>query len=80
MLSKEIRFGTIIFNMLVNRILKHRKKNIGLSNYLSNLEKYSTKDITNPLYILRQAIRGVTPDIEVKVRHVANRLIKFPLK
>nr|BCN41384.1 ribosomal protein S7 [Stauntonia hexaphylla] len=34
-----------LVNMLVNRILKHgKKKIIGLSNYLSNLEKDSTKD------------------------------------
>ncbi|RYQ92313.1 hypothetical protein Ahy_B09g098515 isoform C [Arachis hypogaea] len=30
--------------MLVNRILKHGKKIIGLSNYLSSYEKDSTKD------------------------------------
>ncbi|KAL5862363.1 hypothetical protein ACOSQ4_003659 [Xanthoceras sorbifolium] len=33
-----------LVNMLVNRILKHGKKIIGLSNYLSSLEKDSTKD------------------------------------
>nr|VDD65988.1 unnamed protein product [Brassica oleracea] len=32
-----------LVNMLVNRILKHGKI-IGLSNYLSSLEKDSTKD------------------------------------
>ncbi|KAK8949156.1 hypothetical protein KSP39_PZI006054 [Platanthera zijinensis] len=30
--------------MLVNRILKHGEKIIGLSNYLSSREKDSTKD------------------------------------
>ncbi|CAL5368741.1 unnamed protein product [Camellia sinensis] len=33
-----------LVNMLVNRILKHGKKIIGLSNYLSSHEKDSTKD------------------------------------
>ncbi|RZC65734.1 hypothetical protein C5167_009430 [Papaver somniferum] len=33
-----------LVNMLVNRILKHGKKIIGLSNYLSSPEKDSTKD------------------------------------
>lgn len=33
-----------VVNMLVNRIMKHGKKIIGLSNYLLSYEKYSTKD------------------------------------
>ena len=33
-----------LVNMLVNYILKHRKKIIGLSNYLLSYEKDSTKD------------------------------------
>ena len=45
-----------LVNMLVNHILKHGKKIIGLSNYLSNFEKNSTIDkikftITNKVMI-----------------------------
>ena len=65
--------------MLVNRILKHGKKIIGLSNYLSSLVKDSTKDKKkNPLFVLRQAIRGVTPDKVVKARHVGGSTHQVP--
>ncbi|QHO53329.1 hypothetical protein HN51_022169 [Arachis hypogaea] len=34
------------------------------------MKKIQQKTETNPLSVLRQAIRGVTPDIAVKARHV----------
>ncbi|TYJ23933.1 hypothetical protein E1A91_A08G226600v1 [Gossypium mustelinum] len=46
--EKIVKFDLIyrnqLVNMLVNRILKHGKETIGLSNYLSSLKKDSTKD------------------------------------
>lgn len=60
-------------NMVVNHVLKHKRKIIGLSNYLSSLEKDSTKDKKKKkIYYLfiHQAICGVTPNITGKARHV----------
>ncbi|KAL5560736.1 hypothetical protein UlMin_036947 [Ulmus minor] len=54
-----------LVNMLVNRILKHGKKSL--------TEK-------NPLSVLRQAIRGVTPDIAVKARRVGGSTHQIPIE
>ncbi|KAL5060576.1 hypothetical protein RYX36_032180 [Vicia faba] len=40
----------------------------------------STKDKTNPLYVLRQAIRGVTPNIGVKARRVSESTHQVPIE
>ncbi|CAH9120520.1 unnamed protein product [Cuscuta europaea] len=65
--------------MLVNRILKKRKKIIGLSNYLSS-QKIQQKTKKNPLSVLRQAIGRVTPDITVKARRVGGSTHQVPVE
>nr|VDD26845.1 unnamed protein product [Brassica rapa] len=54
--------------MLVNRILKHKKKSLAYQIIYRALrkKKIQQKTETNPLSVLRQAIRGVTPDIAKK--------------
>nr|YP_010579897.1 ribosomal protein S7 [Hypericum monogynum]QVL23011.1 ribosomal protein S7 [Hypericum monogynum]UZS76689.1 ribosomal protein S7 [Hypericum monogynum] len=57
--------------MLVNRILKHGKKELAYPILYRAMKKIQQKTDTNPLSILRQAIRGVTPDIAFKARCVS---------
>ncbi|KAB2041844.1 hypothetical protein ES319_D02G175700v1 [Gossypium barbadense] len=57
-----------LVNMLVNRILKQGKKSLAYQIIYQAFKKIQQKTETNPLSILRQAIREVTPDIAVKAR------------
>uniref|UniRef100_A0A8S0XM62 RpsG protein n=1 Tax=Spirodela intermedia TaxID=51605 RepID=A0A8S0XM62_SPIIN len=43
-------------------------------------EKIQQKTETNPLSVLRQAIRGVTPDIAVKSRRVGGSTHQVPIE
>ncbi|ESW34120.1 hypothetical protein PHAVU_001G126100, partial [Phaseolus vulgaris] len=45
-----------------NRILKHGKKSLAYQILYRAMKNIQQKTETNPLSILRQAIRGVTPD------------------
>ncbi len=56
--------------MLVNHILKHGKKLLAYQIIYRVMKKIQQKIETNPLSVLRQAIRGVTPHIAVKVKRV----------
>ena len=49
-----------LVNMLVNRILKHGKKSLAYQILYRAVKKIQQKTETNPLSVLRQAIRGVT--------------------
>lgn len=66
-----------LVNMLVNRILKHGKKSLA---YQRAMKKIQQKTETNPLSVLRQAIRGVTPDIAVKARRVGGSTHQVPIE
>ncbi|RWR98151.1 NADPH-quinone oxidoreductase subunit 2 [Cinnamomum micranthum f. kanehirae] len=68
-----------LVNMLVNRILKHGKKSLAYKILYQAVKKIQQKTETNPLSLLRQAIRGVTPDIAVKARRVGGSTHQVPI-
>jgi small subunit ribosomal protein S7 len=69
-----------LVNMLVNRILKHGKKSLAYQILYRPLKKIQQNTETNPLSVLRQAIRGVTPDIAVKARRVGGSTHQVPIE
>ncbi|PIA29003.1 hypothetical protein AQUCO_06400054v1 [Aquilegia coerulea] len=69
-----------LVNMLVNRILKHGKKSLAYQILYRALKKIQQEIETNPLLVLRQAIRRVTPDIAVKTRRVSGSTHQVPVE
>nr|YP_010850256.1 ribosomal protein S7 [Lobelia zeylanica]YP_010850276.1 ribosomal protein S7 [Lobelia zeylanica]WGH11716.1 ribosomal protein S7 [Lobelia zeylanica]WGH11717.1 ribosomal protein S7 [Lobelia zeylanica] len=61
-----------LVNMLINRILKHGKKSLAYKILYRAVKKIHQKRKTNPLLVLRQAIRRVTPRIAVKTKRTAS--------
>nr|YP_009002331.1 ribosomal protein S7 [Orobanche gracilis]CDL78887.1 ribosomal protein S7 [Orobanche gracilis] len=68
-----------LVNMLVNRILKHGKKSLAYQIIYRAMKKIKKKK-KNPLSVLRQAIRRVTPDIAVKARRVSGSTHQVPIE
>ena len=69
-----------LVNMLVNRILKHGKKSLAYQIFYRAAKKIQQKTEKNPLSVLRQAIRRVTPDIAVKARRVSGSTHQVPIE
>ncbi|CAN6459316.1 unnamed protein product [Victoria cruziana] len=69
-----------LVNMLVNRILKHKKKSLAYQIIYRAVKKIQKKIETNPLSVLHQAIRGLTPNIVVKARHVGGSTHQVPIE
>nr|ATU07253.1 ribosomal protein S7 [Monotropastrum sciaphilum] len=69
-----------LVNMLVNRIMKHGKKSLAYKILYQAMKQIQQKTETNPLSVLRQAIRGVTPDIAVKARRVGGSTRQVPVE
>ena len=69
-----------LINMLVNRILKNGKKSLSyriLYGAISNIKRRTRK---NPLFVLRQAIGKVTPNVTVKARRIGGSTYQIPLE
>nr|YP_009522741.1 ribosomal protein S7 [Vicia sepium]AXQ37175.1 ribosomal protein S7 [Vicia sepium] len=69
-----------VVNMLVNRIMKHGKKSLAYLIIYRALKRIYQKTGTNPLYVLRQAIREVTPTLAVKARRVSGSTHQVPIE
>nr|YP_010953952.1 ribosomal protein S7 [Cladopus fukienensis]YP_010953965.1 ribosomal protein S7 [Cladopus fukienensis]WMV01347.1 ribosomal protein S7 [Cladopus fukienensis]WMV01360.1 ribosomal protein S7 [Cladopus fukienensis] len=69
-----------LVNMLVNPILKHGKRSLAYQILYRAMKKIQQKTEKNPLSVLRQAIRGVTPDISVKARRVDGSTHQVPIE
>nr|YP_009661226.1 ribosomal protein S7 [Amphilophium chocoense]YP_009661241.1 ribosomal protein S7 [Amphilophium chocoense]YP_009661313.1 ribosomal protein S7 [Amphilophium cuneifolium]YP_009661328.1 ribosomal protein S7 [Amphilophium cuneifolium]AYH51622.1 ribosomal protein S7 [Amphilophium arenarium]AYH51644.1 ribosomal protein S7 [Amphilophium magnoliifolium]AYH51649.1 ribosomal protein S7 [Amphilophium parkeri]AYH51629.1 ribosomal protein S7 [Amphilophium chocoense]AYH51632.1 ribosomal protein S7 [Amp len=69
-----------LVNMLVNRILKHGKKSLAYKILYRAMKKIQQKTETNPLSVLRQAIRRITPKIAVKARRVSGSTHQVPIE
>ncbi|MCD9640585.1 40S ribosomal protein [Datura stramonium] len=66
--------------MLVNRIHETRKKSLAYQIIYRAVKKIQQKTETNPLSVLRQAVRGVSPDITVKARRVGGSTNQVPIE
>nr|ADZ93751.1 ribosomal protein S7 [Anarthria scabra] len=69
-----------LVNMLVNRIMKHGKKSLAYQILYRAVQKIHQKTKTNPLLVLRQAIRRITPRIGVKARRKSGLTRQIPIE
>jgi len=69
-----------LVNMLVNRIMKHGKKSLAYLIIYRAMKRIQQKTKTNPLSVLREAIRRVTPNLAVKARRVSGSTHQVPIE
>nr|UZC37012.1 ribosomal protein S7 [Pteridophyllum racemosum] len=69
-----------LVNMVLNRILKHGKKSLAYKIIYRALKKIQQEKKTNPLSVLRKAIRRVTPNIAVKARRKGGLTRQVPIE
>jgi small subunit ribosomal protein S7 len=69
-----------LVNMMVNRILKHGKKSLAYRILYKAMKNIKQKTKKNPLSVLRQAIRKVTPNVTVKARRVGGSTYQVPIE
>nr|YP_009758336.1 ribosomal protein S7 [Vavilovia formosa]QIN90143.1 ribosomal protein S7 [Vavilovia formosa] len=73
-------FRNRVVTMLVNRIMKHGKKSLAYRITYGALKRIQEKTKKNPLSVLREAIRRVTPKLAVKARRVSGSTRKVPIE
>nr|YP_010411647.1 ribosomal protein S7 [Tephrocactus geometricus]URP30740.1 ribosomal protein S7 [Tephrocactus geometricus] len=69
-----------LVNMLVNRILKRGKKSLAYQIFYRALKEIQQKTKKNPIFVLRRAIRRVTPYVAVKARRVKRSTRQIPVE
>nr|YP_009942250.1 ribosomal protein S7 [Haplocladium microphyllum]QOC71418.1 ribosomal protein S7 [Haplocladium microphyllum] len=69
-----------LVNMMVNRIIKHGKKSLAYRILYKAMKNIKKKTKKNPLSVLRQAIRRVTPNVTVKARRLGGSTYQVPIE
>nr|YP_009270361.1 ribosomal protein S7 [Erodium rupestre]AHF21119.1 ribosomal protein S7 [Erodium rupestre] len=78
--KKDPIYRNLLVNMLVNRILKHGKKALAYQILYRAMKRIQQKQKRNPLPVLHQAIRRITPDIAVKTRRKKGASHQVPIE
>nr|YP_009421201.1 ribosomal protein S7 [Athyrium anisopterum]YP_009421221.1 ribosomal protein S7 [Athyrium anisopterum]YP_009425152.1 ribosomal protein S7 [Athyrium sheareri]YP_009425172.1 ribosomal protein S7 [Athyrium sheareri]YP_009425415.1 ribosomal protein S7 [Athyrium sinense]YP_009425435.1 ribosomal protein S7 [Athyrium sinense]YP_009427695.1 ribosomal protein S7 [Woodsia polystichoides]YP_009427715.1 ribosomal protein S7 [Woodsia polystichoides]YP_009911106.1 ribosomal protein S7 [Athyrium brevifr len=69
-----------LVNMLVDRILKNGKKSLAYQIFYQAMKRIRQKTNRNPLSVLRQAVRGVTPDVVTETKRVGGSTYRVPVE
>lgn len=69
-----------LVNMMVNRIIKHGKKSLAYRILYKAMKNIKQKTKKNPLSVLRQAIRRVTPNVTVKSIRLGGSTYQVPIE
>nr|QJH88346.1 ribosomal protein S7 [Pterocladia lucida] len=73
-------YNSKLISMLTVRILKHGKKSLAQAIIYEALEIIKNKTSDEPLEVLEQAIRNITPLVEVKARRVGGSTYQVPIE
>nr|UTJ90089.1 ribosomal protein S7 [Actinostachys digitata]UTJ90090.1 ribosomal protein S7 [Actinostachys digitata] len=69
-----------LVNMLVDRTMRDGKKYLAYRILYRAIRRIRQKTNKNPLSILRQAIRGVTPDVATESKRVGGSTYRIPVE
>nr|YP_010881388.1 ribosomal protein S7 [Moerckia flotoviana]WIA67341.1 ribosomal protein S7 [Moerckia flotoviana] len=67
-----------LVNMLVNRISRNGKKSLAYRILYGAIEDIKRRTKKNPLFVLRQAVGRVTPNVTVKARRIGGSTYQVP--
>lgn len=73
-------YNSHLVQLFINNLLKDGKKSVSSKIFYESLTNIEEKTNKDPLEILDQAIRKVTPLIEVKSRRVGGSTYQLPLE
>jgi len=76
----DVKYNNVIVARLINRIMTRGKKSIAekiVYGALAAIEKQESKE---PVTLLEQAVRNVTPQLEVKSRRIGGATYQVPVE
>nr|YP_009548534.1 ribosomal protein S7 [Tryonia myriophylla]YP_009548554.1 ribosomal protein S7 [Tryonia myriophylla]AYW15355.1 ribosomal protein S7 [Tryonia myriophylla]AYW15375.1 ribosomal protein S7 [Tryonia myriophylla] len=69
-----------LVNMLVDRIMRNGKKSLAYQIFYQAMKRIRQKTNRNPLSVLRQAVRGITPDVITETKRVGGSTYRVPVE
>ncbi len=76
----DVRYNNVIVQLLINRIMKRGKKSTATSSMYDALEIVQQRTGRDPIEVLDQAIKNVSPMMEVRPRRVGGATYQVPME
>jgi small subunit ribosomal protein S7 len=79
-IKPDIRYNSLTVQEFINRMMRGGKKSVAQRVMYDTFDVIEQRAKRNPLDVFDQAIRNVTPTIEVKPRRVGGATIQVPVE
>ena len=79
-LPRDPVYGSVLVTQLVNKVMLHGKKSSAERTVYKALDIVKERSGRNPLEVLEQAIKTVTPVLEVRSRRVGGANYQIPIE
>ncbi len=76
----DVRYNNVLVQLLINRIMKRGKKSTATSSMYNALEIVQQRTGRDPIEVLDQAIKNVSPMMEVRPRRVGGATYQVPME
>jgi len=76
----DVRYNNVVVQLLINRIMRRGKKSTATSSMYDALEIVQQRTGRDPIEILDQAIKNVSPMMEVRPRRVGGATYQVPME
>jgi small subunit ribosomal protein S7 len=79
-LAADARFNSLMVSRLINRIMLNGDKSVAENIIYDALEITEQKEKKDPVGVLEQAVKNITPLLEVKPRRVGGATYQVPVE
>jgi len=79
-ITPDVRFNSVEVQSFINRVMQRGKKSVATSLVYDALDLIEDRAKKNPLEVFEQAIRNVSPVMEVKPRRVGGATYQVPME
>ncbi len=77
-LKPDLIFGNRVLSKLINNVMRQGKKTIAQRHVYKSLKIVKSKSKQDPLEVFEQAVRNLTPQMEVRSRRVGGAAYQVP--
>jgi small subunit ribosomal protein S7 len=78
--APDVRYGNVKVEMFINRLMKGGKKSTARGVMYDAFDLIEARAKRDPLEVYEQALRNVTPTVEVKPRRVGGSTYQVPIE
>ncbi len=79
-LQRDPKYGSLLVTQIINKVLRDGKKSLSEKIVYDALDQVGEKSGRNPLEVLEQAVKTLTPVLEVRSRRVGGANYQVPVE